>query len=663
MKVRGLNYFFSGIKSVVKRFAVSIFFATLSFGLSCLLIQNPQHIQLPLLRGLLLASILGISFSLALTLFFERVENRNNYISWLPVLASGLSFAFFLTRFLFTSGNRIYFDFAIGAMLSHLAVSLVWHWNNFDNLSFWQYNRLLFIRILSSFLLSGILYTGIAIILLTSHVLFDIYWEKAYLYVWVFIAFEFGTLFFLQGLPNYKDFNGSAVVFSPNLKFLTQYILIPLTLIYLALLYLYGAKICSTQNWPKGILSYMVSGLSIVGIVGLLLVYPISQIKEYKWIRFYSKIFYLMILPLLFLMMTSLIIRSRNYGITENRYLLFVCCVWLMGLAIFYLVTQSKNIKWIPLSLFSVSVIISLGPWGATDSAKRSQLDRLRALLLKVNCLDQTTNKFRPNCGKIFLSKTQGSISKEPMSKGSMSDVAIGSSETKMGPNFNDEKQLSSIMDYLVDRHGIESLEFLFTSELKQIISKEFDHDYSAFEGMIFSDSYRNLGSAQASQKIMNYLKLRYWYSWENMDRHYFNFFSNDESILKLGNGLYQTEIIYPFSKNVSNIREDGPYQLEVLDIEKDQTNLVVQMKKNKRILFEMNISPLLNRLSEKYSHNPGISVPSLDMFTHVQSDQVEAHLQLRAINGELKNPGPGQPKATLQINSLTALLFWIEKQ
>jgi hypothetical protein len=67
----------------------------------------------------------------------------------------------------------------------------------------WQFNKSLFIRVLTSALYSGVLFAGLALAMLAVDKLFDINInEKYYLDLWVVSAGIFNTWFFLSGVPS-----------------------------------------------------------------------------------------------------------------------------------------------------------------------------------------------------------------------------------------------------------------------------------------------------------------------------------------------------------------------------------------------------------------------------------------------------------------------------
>ncbi len=122
-------------------------------------------------------------------------------------------------------------------------------------------------------------------------------------------------------------------------------------------------------------------GVSILGMLALLLVHPIRDKAENKWIVPYARFFYWALFPLIILVAVAIWTRIAEYGLTENRYLVVVATAWLFGIAIYFTLARKKDIRVIPITLCIVSVLSAFGPWGATNFARRSQLDHLREIL------------------------------------------------------------------------------------------------------------------------------------------------------------------------------------------------------------------------------------------------------------------------------------------
>jgi len=146
---------------------------------------------------------------------------------------------------------------------------------------------------------------------------------------------------------------------------------------------MYLGKIILQWNLPMGWVSYLVIGFSTAGIFSLLLIYPLKDKSENKWIKIFSRSFYLSLLPLIVLLFLAIFKRTGEYGITERRYFVIVLAFWLSAITIYFIFNKFRNIKIIPVSLCLIAVLTSFGPWSAFSVSQRSQVARLEEILLK----------------------------------------------------------------------------------------------------------------------------------------------------------------------------------------------------------------------------------------------------------------------------------------
>ncbi|MBN1633486.1 MAG: DUF4153 domain-containing protein [Ignavibacteria bacterium] len=389
MKLQSLSNLYNESVNTFKRFPFVILNAVL---LTLIMIyfaefdteQNITYFRL--MNGAMAASI-GIPVLFALAIFSESY-NHSRKISYLLQAAGIILLAVFYYSMSreenFYDGSRYMMYFTA----AHLLVSFSMFKKDegkyiFSN--FWDFNLKLFLRILISAFYSLVLFAGLAIALVSFDKLFNMdIKEERYLQLFFLIAGIFNTWFFLSGVPKKED----EITAYPNaLKIFTQYVAIPIVVVYLIILYLYTGKIILAWQLPVGWVSNLIIGFSIAGIFALLLVHPIKNTENNKWILIFGKVFYFILIPLIILLYTAILRRISEYGITENRYYIFVAALWLTGIALYFIFSKEKNIKIIPISLFIIILFASFGPWGAFSVSLNNQLGRFEHLLTKNNIL------------------------------------------------------------------------------------------------------------------------------------------------------------------------------------------------------------------------------------------------------------------------------------
>jgi len=192
-------------------------------------------------------------------------------------------------------------------------------------------------------------------------------------------------LFNEKGLPTLEKDASYPVV----LKFFTQFILIPLLLIYAVILYFYSFKILIHWQLPRGWVSYLILAYSMVGILALLLVHPLKEANAKSWVKIFSKAFYYTIIPLVALLFIAIFTRILEYGYTEPRYFVLLLALWLLSVVIYFISNKKATIKFIPVSLFLFGAFAMIFPYiNAFSVARRSQRTELLKVLNQQKLLD-----------------------------------------------------------------------------------------------------------------------------------------------------------------------------------------------------------------------------------------------------------------------------------
>lgn len=381
-----------------------------------------DHLRDELLKGLVICS-------LALPMFFSvhtfvGLYRPNVYlIIGLYLLAASMLVDFYIAM-QFHGASIWAYRYLLWLTGFHLLCSFSAFFSSDSVNGFWQFNKLLFLRILTAALYSGVLFLGLAGAILAMDQLFDLEVKgSVYAKLWIVIAGVFNTVFFLGGIPSNLSELQDEYTYPKGLKVFTQYVLIPLVIVYLAILYLYTAKIVWTGTLPNGWVANLIIAFSIAGTLALLLVYPIKHDENNRWILLFSRFFYVSLVPLVVLLFVAVFVRIRAYGVTIERYIVAETGVWLLLISCYFIFTKGKNIVLIPLSLFLFIFAGSFGPWGMFKVSERSQIKRLEILMSKYNILqpDNSINE-------------------------------LAASNAKFTPE--DAEQINSIFDYVIENHG-----------------------------------------------------------------------------------------------------------------------------------------------------------------------------------------------------------------
>lgn len=349
------------------------------------------------LTKLTLVFCLGISLMFGLKILSQRIGKQ--FLLELGGILFLIGFYFLLPK-LEKDFTEVYAFLIVPTfVLSHLFVSFAAFVRKKTEMDFWQYNKNLFINIFLTAVFTGVLTGGVELAIVAVDKLFDFNFnDKIYLRFFYLLAIFGSSFIFLlfneKGLE-YLEKEGSYPVV---LKFFTQYILIPLLIIYVVILYFYSAKILINWELPRGWVSYLVLAYSIVGILAILLVHPLKENSAKSWVKMFSKIFYFTLIPLLILLFTAIFTRILEYGYTEPRYFVVLLSVWLVTVVFYFIINKNASIKFIPTSLFAFGLFALVFPFLNTFSvAKRSQENQLMELL--------TENKLLTSNQKIDFTK------------------------------------------------------------------------------------------------------------------------------------------------------------------------------------------------------------------------------------------------------------------
>jgi len=375
-----------------KRFAPSIVYSCIAALVAIYMIYHNMGEHDIVYFNAIIVLLLGISSSFVCSLFTER-QNFGKVSTWLMQVVN----AVLLLGYYYTFPNedphywlwQHYVQFVLIALALHFLVAFIPYINKGSINGFWQYNTILFNRFVLAVCFSVILFAGMTFAYLSVEVLFDTNLnDDIYGYTFVLISLVFNTWFFLAGVPeNWSDLDNDH--FYPHgLKILAQYILLPLVLVYLGILYAYVGKIAINWSWPRGLVSSLILGVSVIGMFAFLLLYPLTVNNKNSWVQQASKTYYIALIPLTVVLWLAIQKRIGDYGITENRYFLILLAIWLSCISLYFVFSKSKNIKILPISLSIFTLVAAVGPLSAFNVSARSQQGRLAAVLAQNNLLE-----------------------------------------------------------------------------------------------------------------------------------------------------------------------------------------------------------------------------------------------------------------------------------
>jgi hypothetical protein len=476
---------------------------------------------------------------------------------------------------------------------------------------FWNYNKTLFVRFLASVLYSGVIYIGLVLALLSLNTLFNIdIEERLYFEMFIVVGGFFNTWFFVAGIPKQLEQLESVKVYPNSLKVFSQFVLLPLLGLYLFILYVYGTKILLQWDWPKGVVSYLISGVSVLGIFTTLLMYPYGALKGNLWIKKFSKFYYFVLLPLIVILFIAIGMRVGDYGVTVNRYAIILMGIWLT-IVCFYFSIGKTNIKFVPVSLALLLMLITFGPWGMFSVSERSQVNRLINILEKNSMLTEgkVTNELIWETEPVLMLSSQD-----------INELLLDNSKCS---------EIKSILDYLNSHHGFSSIKNLFTQNLDSLIEASGDKHINEVEvymntlGLEYKHYYRPFDYHAYSTENGNVLSVK---GYDYFDEFYF--YSDDDS--KIGHGEVDNTTLYRLKYIPENNHE------------------LIFTSEGDSIAFELD--SFFKKLRNKYGNNYEYSLPVTEMrveksspafdikieFSSIYFEEIEDSVSIESIRGDL---------------------------
>ena len=483
---------------------------------------------------------------------------------------------------------RRYFQLSLGC---HLLVAVL-PWLRPGELNgFWQFNKTLFIRFLVSALYAEVLFVGLAIAILALDKLFGLEVPgERYFQLWILIGFVFTTWFFLGGIPADLSRLESVTDYPRGLRIFSQFILLPLVAVYLLILTMYMGKIAITTVWPSGWIGYLVSSVAVGGILLLLLVFPIKERAENRWVLTYSRWFYILMLPSVTMLLLAIFKRIGQYGITENRYFIVVLAFWLAAISLYFILSRTKSIKVIPATLCILAFGTAFGPWGAYHVSLESQTARLGEMLATHDIL------------------VGGRVQK------AVSDIT-----------FDDRRELSAVLSYLVETHGHGSIDGWFEDGLA----------WADTVGDEARGGNRWKAKMTAKQIMEEEMGLAYVEKWEREDQKSFNYWRPAPITAIPISG-------YDYSFPIENIHTasvllDG----ESYELDYEIETVSLEFKKKEDVIVEI---PLRDLIERAHRFHPGDTLsPGVadSMISQVENERIAILVLVRSLSGYTDEEGP----------------------
>jgi hypothetical protein len=594
--------------AVARRFPLVLTCGVISAVAGSLMIDAGDREDLYL--RILYASSLGLPLFVGLELLAQRHGWQR--VGKLVALAAGVAFLVLLYVLRPGWSDSValtrYFQFWLGL---HLFVAGGPYLGVEEKNGFWQYNMTLFLRFLLAGVFAAVLYFGLSIALLAVENLFGLDVDGDwYGRLWFTLAFVFHPWVFLGGVPEDLPALEARTTYPHGLKVFAQYVLAPIVALYLVILTLYLGKILFTQEWPSGWIGWLVSSVAAAGILSLLLLHPVEEKEEDRWVQTYARGFYVALIPSIAMLLMAIWKRIEQYGVTERRYLLVALSLWLTGIAVFFILRRRGSIKVIPASLGMLTFLTIAGPWGAYAVSERSQVARLEGILDR---------------------------------NGMLADGRVRAAEDEV--SFEDRREISAVIRYLTETHGVAKIEPWFDGGLASIDS------VSAEPG----PSSRAESDAR-TRAIVSAMGIDYVDQWAGVtdSRFYFTASSGESPLHIAGHDF----VLRDRSADSDTILVDG----RTLELEWDEETSRFELSDDAGLLGSVSVLAAVEAAMAFRSDSSGTGpIPARILMAEARNERARMTVYLNSISGarETETADGDDPTESIDIDAFSADVFF----
>ncbi len=372
-------------KEAFRRFPLSMTFAIMAAIFQCFWLHHDEAMILnasPILFSAV--SIIGFFVTTSSYLYLETVREKENFHS----LLIGTWMWNFL--FLVVSGYRlaamgkdgidIYFAMPTLILFAASGLMVFCGGKIHDERRFPAYVLVLIIEIAVAYLYAFVLFGALCLLVVGADVLFGIVdFSSAVTYLATLCFMPIMATIFLSRLGAVESGHSPYGAGIHVINNLFNNILAPVLGLYVLLLYVYLAKIIVLRQLPT---------TSVVNLIlwpmalAVFVLFMVDHNRDRTAAYYFRKLMPSAALPLLGLMYYAWFLRVHQYGLTENRYMIFALGLW-VAFAMIHFIVQKRELHMIlPMILIAVLLVsVFGGPIGADRVAFRSQKKRLDRIL------------------------------------------------------------------------------------------------------------------------------------------------------------------------------------------------------------------------------------------------------------------------------------------
>lgn len=354
----------------------------------------------------LLTFLVGAFLAFTLQAAWERFYDKASVRMAAMALCLVLTLGYFVIVRQYTSTS---IETWIRTSVALLALLIAYIWVPVINseVSFNQSFMAAFKAFFNSLLFSGVLFTGITLIITAIDLLLFEVSDKSYLHTLNIVGMLFAPIYFLSLIPIYPgaadkkrspdqlEHNREKVERSslcPKfLEVLISYIIIPLLTVYTLILIIYIAGNITGDFWTDNRLEPMLVSFAVT----VILIYILASSLENKVAEWFQKIFPKVLVPIVLFQIVASVLRIQETGMTHGRYYVIIFGVFAVvsGILMCFMPIRKNGI--IAALLIGFSLFSIIPPVDAFTISRTNQTGRLTDILIENKMLEN--NMISPN--------------------------------------------------------------------------------------------------------------------------------------------------------------------------------------------------------------------------------------------------------------------------
>lgn len=212
----------------------------------------------------------------------------------------------------------------------------------------------------------------------------DVFWKFSFhdnqYAILAFISFFYVTQIYVLSKVEKLDVEEAKEIPS-FIQNLVKFVVIPLIIVYTAIIYPYIFSFPFREEWPANQATLLImSILALLYGVSVILYGTKEDSSEKKLFSKFVYIFNIISIPAIIFWAYSLYLRIAESGITVNRVALASIILVFFGLAIFNLIKKSIDVRIVISSFFIAIVVVYFLPFSAFYWSERDQINRLKTI-------------------------------------------------------------------------------------------------------------------------------------------------------------------------------------------------------------------------------------------------------------------------------------------